>query len=288
MAFFESPRFPEAISFGAVGGPGFATTVVETVSGREQRTGLWQYPLHEWDVAHGVKTAQQFADLRAFFLAARGRLHRWRYKDWADFQVQSAAEGVVSGAGMPAVQLVKRYTSGAQTTDRKITKPVAGSVALYNGAALLSVPGDYTLDTTTGIVSPALLASQAVSAVSVGATTQVTLAGALAGLAAGGYLYLTGLTGADAALLNGAAWPVTVAAGAVYTLGVATTGKTITPAGTGKLYLGGRASDSLNWTGEFDVPMRFASDRLDASIVDRGAGALLHTWQSIRIVERPL
>jgi uncharacterized protein (TIGR02217 family) len=285
MAFFESPRFPEAIAFGAVGGPRFSTTVVETVSGREQRTGLWQYPLHEWDVAQGVKTSAQFAALRAFFLAARGRLHTWRFKDWADYQVQNASEGIVASPGWPAAQLYKRYISGGQSLDRKITKPVAGTVALYNGAALLSAGSDYTLDTTTGIASPALLYSQAVSAVAVGASTSVTLAAALTGLTAGGQLYLTGLTGADAALLNGQAWPVSGVAGAVYTLSVNTAGKTITPAGTGKLYLGGRASDALNWAGEFDIPMRFDADALAATIADRGADGLLHTWQSIKIVE---
>jgi uncharacterized protein (TIGR02217 family) len=71
----------------------------------------------------------------AFFEARNGRLHGFRFKDWADHKscLPSAAPSPTDqtiGTGddtTTAFQLVKRYSSGAQSWTRTITKPVAGS-----------------------------------------------------------------------------------------------------------------------------------------------------------------
>ncbi len=41
MAFIET-RFPDDISYGAAGGPGYQTDVVTVNSGAEQRNAAWQ------------------------------------------------------------------------------------------------------------------------------------------------------------------------------------------------------------------------------------------------------
>ena len=206
MAFYESPRFPERISYGATGGPEFITTVVRTISGREQRDSRWAYPRQRWDVSQGVRTQAQFAELRAFFLAMRGRLHGWRFKDWSDFEA-THSEGFVTGITSTTFQLIKRYTSGAQTLDRKITKPLAAGFVLKDVSTTLTLTTDYTIDATTGIV-----------------TTTTT-----------------------------------------------------------------RTAANLNWSGQFDVPMRFDTDQLQASMIARNPSAgLIHQWDSIPVVEVPL
>jgi uncharacterized protein (TIGR02217 family) len=148
MAFFESPVFPSSIALGAVGGPEFSTTVVATTGGKEQRTSRWQYPKQKWDAGPGVRTAAQYMELRAFFLNARGRAHGWRFKDSSDYTV-SLSEGTVTELTSTTFQLFKRYTSGAQTMDRKIAKPVAGTVEVR----VSNVVTAHTLDATTGIVT---------------------------------------------------------------------------------------------------------------------------------------
>ncbi len=203
MSFFESPRFPERISYGAVGGPGFETQVVQTISGHEQRNGAWALPLHRWDVSQGVKSASDFATLRSFFLAAGGRRHAWRFKDWSDYSA-THTDGKVTGLTVRTFQLVKRYTSGSQTLDRKIQKPIASGFELKNSGSTLTLTTDYTLDTATGIV-----------------TTVID-----------------------------------------------------------------RTAANLTWLGEFDVPMRFDTDQLQARIEARTvARGLMHVWDSIPIVE---
>lgn len=207
MAFIESPRFPERIAYGAQGGPSFSTTVVAAASGRESTNQNWAYPRHEWDVSQGVNSQADFEALRAFFLAVgKGRKNGWRFKDWADFTAaHSGAEaGVVSGLTSTTFQLVKRYTSGSQTQDRLITKPIAAGFELKDSGTTLTLTTDYTLNTVTGVVT------------------------------------------------------------------------TTAP----------RTAANLTWAGEFDVPMRFDTDRLQARIVSRNpAAGLIHEWDAINIVE---
>jgi uncharacterized protein (TIGR02217 family) len=46
------------------------------------------------------------------------------------------------------------------------------------------------------------------------------------------------------------------------------------------------AASAVTWSGEFDVPMRFGTDKLDGRIESRNATqGLLHVWDSIPIVE---
>ena len=205
MAFYESPRFPEGISMGATGGPMWATEVIKTASGKESRIAQWSYPLHSWDVSTGIRKAADFIAVRAFFLTMLGRLHGFRFKDWADFTASHTGDekGVCTGSGT-TFQCVKRYTSGSQTSDRKISKPILAGFELKNSGTALTYTTDYTLDTTTGVITTA-------------------------------------------------------------------TSKT---------------AANLTWAGEFDVPMRFDTDRLQSSIIARRPiDGLLHHWDAIPIVE---
>lgn len=147
MSFIESPRFPDAISYGAQGGPGWSTTISAVASGYEARNQNWTAARHHYDVSHVVHAHDggKRAALIAFFHAAKGRANAFRFKDFADFAAASG-EGVVVELTATTFQLYKRYTSGAATYDRIIQKPIAATVALSGG-------GSYTLDATTGIVT---------------------------------------------------------------------------------------------------------------------------------------
>lgn len=203
MAFLETPRFPDRIAYGAVGGPMFRTEVAVSRSGLETRDGKWAYPRHAWDVSQGINTPADFATLRAFFMIARGRQHAWRYKDWTDYAA-THSDGYVVAITSTTFQLMKRYTSGSSTQARPIYKP------LHGGSIVIKVSGTdtaHTLDTATGIV----------------------------------------------------------------TIGSAP------------------SAGNVTWAGEFDVPMRFDTDKLDGRIVSRNPSTgLLHQWDAIPIIEVPV
>ena len=281
--FLESPRFPDNIAFKATVGPSYQTVVNTVYSGRDSSIVAWSQARIKFDVGRRSMNATDTAALDAFFRAVKGRAYRFRIKDWTDFTDGGA--GVLTAQATAGVyQLGKLYACGALSETRLIQKPVAGTIVAYrNGAA---VGTSYTLDTTTGLLTFSPFASAAVTGVSVGSSTTVTLASALSGLTSGGLLYLSGLTGADAGLLNGLQSSVTGVSGAAYTLAVNTTGKTITAgAGIGAEYP--QPTDTLAWTGQFDVPARFDTDEMKKQLMDRqgSGGSLLVDWGSIPIIE---
>ncbi|SIR08373.1 TIGR02217 family protein [Paracoccus thiocyanatus] len=158
MAFHDI-RFPDNISRGARGGPERRTQIVELASGDEERNASWANSRRRYDVSYGIRRTDDLAAVVAFFEARNGRLHGFRFKDWSDYKScapsgMPAATDQVIGTGdgsQTEFQLVKRYTSGAQTWVRTITKPVAGSsIIAVNGSPLAS---GWTLDSATGIVT---------------------------------------------------------------------------------------------------------------------------------------
>ncbi len=158
MAFHEV-RFPDSISRGARGGPERRTQIVELASGAEERNASWVNSRRRYDVAYGIRRADDLAAVVAFFEARNGRLHGFRFKDWADFKscLPSQTPGPTNqpiGTGNGAATqflLTKRYTSGAQSWTRAITKPVAGTVTIaLNGAPQAS---GWAVSTTTGLIT---------------------------------------------------------------------------------------------------------------------------------------
>ena len=158
MAFHEI-RFPDDISRGARGGPERRTQIVELASGDEERNASWANSRRRYDVAYGIRRADDLAAVVTFFEARNGRLHGFRFKDWGDHKscLPSGTPGptdqqIGTGDGVTtAFQLVKRYSSGAQSWMRSIAKPVAGTVTVaLNGAPQ---PSGWTVAATTGLVT---------------------------------------------------------------------------------------------------------------------------------------
>jgi len=157
--FIESPRFPEAISFGSAGGPTWNTNIVITDSGAEVRNQRWSYPRHEYDVAFGIKDRQDMEDLLSFFHVVAGMAVGFRYKDHIDYksckvdETVNSSDCVLSTAAdgtSTSYQIYKTYTQGSYTRSRKILKPISSAVVVsVNG----SVTTAFTVDTTLGKVN---------------------------------------------------------------------------------------------------------------------------------------
>lgn len=156
---FDEVQFPTNISRGARGGPRRKTQIAALASGDEERNASWLNSRRQYDVAYGVRKADDLATVVAFFEARNGMLYGFRFKDWADYKscaptATPAATDQTLGTGnavQTTFQLRKAYTSGARTYQRSITKPVAGSVlvSLDNVNQLAG----WTVNTTTGIVT---------------------------------------------------------------------------------------------------------------------------------------
>ena len=165
MSGFHDVRFPDDISRRALGGPERRTQIVELASGREERNARWADSRRRYDVAYGIRRADDLAAVVAFFEARNARLHGFRFKDWADYKSSRPSEptapgdqllGIGDGA-QTAFALSKRYLSGGHDWVRRITKPVAGSVRValdgveqMAGWTLDALSGEVTFDTPPG------------------------------------------------------------------------------------------------------------------------------------------
>src|SRR5690606_5530558 len=158
MAFHEV-RFPDNISRGARGGPERRTQIVELASGDEERNASWANSRRRYDVAYGIRRADDLAAVGAFFEARNGRVPGFRctergaHQPWLPSGTPSPPDQLIgTGDGATtAFELVKRYASGAQSWTRAIAKPVAGTVRIaLSGVEQLS---GWSVDTATGVVT---------------------------------------------------------------------------------------------------------------------------------------
>lgn len=158
---FHEVRFPVALSFGSVGGPERRTDVVAISNGFEERNAPWAHSRRRYDAGVGMRSLDDVELMIAFFEARFGQLYAFRWKDWSDFRsvkpsLDISAFDQILGLGDDALtsfQLTKTYRSGDHEYVRPITKPVAGTIKVAVGPDELEEGVDFTLDTTTGLLS---------------------------------------------------------------------------------------------------------------------------------------
>ncbi|MDE2096249.1 MAG: DUF2460 domain-containing protein [Patescibacteria group bacterium] len=153
-AFLEM-RFPTNISYGAVGGQGWSTRIVETDAGYEYRQQLWAHTRGKWTVGHNLRDQADWNTLIAFHRLCLGRTIGFRFQDWTDYTDQGL--GTVSLNASGQWQLSKTY----QNTDvfgstwdnvRLISKPQPSTMLFFlNGVSQGAMPG--LLDFTTGVLT---------------------------------------------------------------------------------------------------------------------------------------
>jgi uncharacterized protein (TIGR02217 family) len=126
---FADVDFPIAIGRAASVTTEFATAIITSQSGAEQRSPDWADARMRYDVGPGLRSEADVMTLAAFFRARRGPAQAFRFRDPFD----DAGEDEWLGSG-DAVRtdfaLVKTYGAGADVLRRRITRPVAASVAV--------------------------------------------------------------------------------------------------------------------------------------------------------------
>jgi uncharacterized protein (TIGR02217 family) len=294
MAFLEAPRFPENVSFGFTGGPGYQTEVIVVNSGDESRNQVWSQSRHSYEASHAARQPAQWQPLKAFFHVAKGRANGFRLKDWTDYQVPDAAGtgimGTGVGTGYATYQLGKLYTSGTGTTTRNIVKPRQASssyagVNLYRNGILLSygiAPGQVAFDESTGIVTFVADSTKTITGITKANPAVVTAASH--GFTNGKIIYIAAVGGMTQ--VNSIAFTIgNVTTNTFELTGIDSTNyNTYTSGGTASKLP--QVADLLTWTGEFDVPCRFDTDQMKGDIIDKlPTGDLIVGWQSIPIVE---
>ena len=132
---FDDVLFPLALGREAEVTPEFATAIVSSAGGRETRNARWSAARTRYDVGPGVRSEADIAALLGFFRARMGPARGFRLRDPFDFQSGDGApapgdQRIGTGDGSTSrFALIKRY----EASERRITRPVAGSVRVAVG-----------------------------------------------------------------------------------------------------------------------------------------------------------
>ena len=157
---FHEVRLPARLAFGSTGGVERRTEIVTLGSGFERRSTPWAQGRRRYLIGANLRSLDDMAALTGFFEARRGRLYGFRFRDFAD--CKSCAPGAAVGpldqalgegdGARTAFPLIKRYGDGEDALERRIAKPVEGTVRLAIDGAELA-PAGFGVDPTTGVVT---------------------------------------------------------------------------------------------------------------------------------------
>lgn len=297
--FLETPRFPDDLSFYALGGVSYNTVVVGSTSGRETRNSIWQYGRAQFDLqgamrtTTGVNNPYSVQVIRNFFRVCKGQAYGFRFRDWTDYQDEG--NGVMgpllpnystpvtptgASSGQPQYQMYKRYLMNPLSDYKPIQKPL--TAAFYRNGTLLvpgASPGQYSVDMTTGILTMVADSQVAVTGWTPGAATTFSVASVPASWLVGKSLYFAGITGDTNNVLNGQAVTITNISGTNVTVSANSTGETLSG---GTAYLYPQTTDVITWVGTFDLPVRFATDVFAPQIESDGT---LYAFQTLTCAE---
>ena len=155
---FHEVRLPARLAFGSNGGVERRTEVVTLASGFERRSTPWAEGRRRYLIGANLRSLSDMAALTAFFEARMGRLWGFRFRDFADDRSCAPGETIrptdqalgVGDGSRTTFQLVKRYGEGGEALQRRICKPVAGTVRVAVDGAETAA---FSVDESTGLVT---------------------------------------------------------------------------------------------------------------------------------------
>lgn len=128
----------------------FVDTIVVTDSNVEQRNNQHSRPARQWTI--GYEGYDLCHEVRNFFHCRDGRQRGFRFKDWNDYLIDSSAPVPAVELTATTFQIVRKYTDGLITKYENVTKPVIGTVHVWDGSSDVD-PSEFTVDHTTGIIT---------------------------------------------------------------------------------------------------------------------------------------
>lgn len=292
--------FPDHIvAVAARGRKRWATSIATTQAGFETRNGIRTQPKREYEMGLVPRTISEWTAIDELHDIVQGSLYGFLLLDPTN-NAATVSDGLMRplpaalsgtlgatglGYGVPSYRLVKRASAGSRTHDRDIRKPRSGAVSLFRGASPVTLgagAGNAAIDTVNGNVTFVADTSQALSSITVGATTVLNFASGtpiVATFSVGQRVYLGGITGTAGAVLNSLSHAITAKGATSLTISTSTTGMAVTLSGTAYKYP--QASEALAWAGSFYVPVRFADDDIDWRMVSG------HEDTDSRLIEGP-
>ncbi len=146
MNAFDNVIFPIEIGRDALASAEFSTMVVTTLSGHERRNSDWVDARQSYDVGPGVRSDAELGTLLSFFRARRGAATGFRFHDPFDNSSRMMTgeptaldQGLGIGDGLrTSFALIKQYGAGYSGQQRRITRPITGSILIAVNGQIVS------------------------------------------------------------------------------------------------------------------------------------------------------
>lgn len=150
---FNETRLLDDVAYGSHFGHEFSTKITTLRSGSERRQARWTRPLGRYSVVYSALDKEDHKTVRGAHFACMGSLIAFRFKDWTDFEADEELIG--EGTGAPhTYQLKKTYAFGPISLERPISKPVPGSVLVFESGQLVASAVDYSTGSVTLTAPP--------------------------------------------------------------------------------------------------------------------------------------
>ena len=150
MAFLETPRLDPLITEGCHSETQWRRDKVYTTGGRLRQSFKWTNPKQVLNLAYRPHTPADYHALMALFMVVNGnQLEGFRAKDWSYYTLDETNSTLTWISG-ETWQIQRLHTFGAYTFKRDITKPVDGTVTIYNE---VMTDAGATIDYATGIAT---------------------------------------------------------------------------------------------------------------------------------------
>lgn len=261
---FLEERLPACVRLGASWSENYDVIITRTASSSEYRQLVQPFPIRRFRVSYIRDEVDTLYDeIVALYHRVYGTFAGFRVKSFDDYTSNNnvdpptAFDQPLELVSAGVYQLQKQYGTGEPSLSigypvRTIFKPVAGTVKVSIG--LWEVTG-WAVDTTTGLVTFDSNNSKAITAITKGPTTVITV-GASHGYTVGTSVYISGVVGMTQ--INGAR--ATISAVGADTITVPINSNAFSN------YVSGGTVNTRPQTGEvvrggfeFDIPARFDS-----------------------------
>lgn len=265
MSAFLEERLDERIRLGASWEEDFNVEVSQTSSGREERWLVHPHPQYRFRVLYTEDIDDLWEEIVSLHRRVYGRFAGFRLRFFDEYStngmkgVPTAFDHELESLGSGEYQLVKRYGVGDTLLSvgapvRTIYKPVAGTV---KAGIRNATTGDheitaFSVDTATGVVTLAANKSRAITAITKGATTTLTVGSNT--FTVGDSAHVSGVVGMTQ--INGRRAEVVARTSTTVTLDIDSTGFSDYVSG-GTVQTTVQAGETVHGGCEFDLPCRF-------------------------------
>lgn len=151
MAFLEE-RISDAVMRGSRGGPRGSRLKTYAANGRLVQAFQRSAPLHGYDLSYGIRTLEDFEEIRAFFYVVMFTPYEgFRARDWNDYLLDQTNSSLTFISGS-TWQICRKYTVGAVSYLRTLTK-IAGSPVIKRDRGGTITTATASVDLNTGIAT---------------------------------------------------------------------------------------------------------------------------------------